>query len=251
MTEEQQLAPHAPEQGFKNTEASSSSRCGLCFQSLTIRTPLLSRSSHQNVPRQSVTGLMSCDMSQALLWLMRENWMWNLNVHVGPLSVCVCVCVSVCARVCTLPCGHVVSSVACGWEEKRCEGKLNVWTCQDLSLRSLRCVVHTPSGACEGCHLSAAQSLLSSTDKTHTHTYTCTQTHTRAITAQTNNKQNSFQLVLGGTGVFPFVRLLQWPGSDPSGDSHWTSAHWQQRDQGASGRSTRVFLFLTSTRLHR
>lgn len=75
--------------------------------------------------------------------------------------------------VCSLPCGHVVSSVACGQREgkdKRCERKFNVRTCQDLSLRSLRYILHLPSEAFEACHLSATTGLLSSTN---THTYAC------------------------------------------------------------------------------
>jgi len=84
-------------------------------------------------------------------------------------------------RVCTLPCGHVVGSVACGWrerKEKRCEWKLDVWTCQDLSLRSLRCTLHTASEAFEACHLSATAGLLNGTNKTHIHTHLHTHTHT-------------------------------------------------------------------------
>ncbi len=60
-------------------------------------------------------------------------------------------------------------------KEKRCEGKLDVWTCQDLSLRSLRCILHMPGEAFEACHLSATAGLLSGANKTYnTHLFTYT-----------------------------------------------------------------------------
>lgn len=128
----------------------------------------------------------------------------GLNVHLDYAQV------RKCERVCTLPCGHVVSSVACGRGEKREEmwgGEVRcVWTWRDLSLRSLRCILHMPSEAFEACHLSATAGLLSSTNKTNTHTYAhkhthCTETSTGNTSAthnySTNKHPRGTQLCVG------------------------------------------------------
>lgn len=97
---------HDTRWGFIDVEANTSALCSppvLCFVSWI---PLLiwsQRTSHGNFLRQNVLISMSCNMSQRFLWLLKEMWMCILNIH-RTWSVWVC----------TLPCGHVFSSVACG-----------------------------------------------------------------------------------------------------------------------------------------
>lgn len=119
------------------------------------------------------------------------------NVPVAVESKVASMCIvnmSLSVSVCTLPCGHVVSSVACGdkREERWCERMLDAWTCRDLSPRSPRCILHTPSEAFEACHLSATPGLLSSTNKTHwhTHAHKHTQTTQKAFTGNTPAPHN-------------------------------------------------------------
>lgn len=121
------------------------------------------RTSHENYLRQKCLVSMSCNMSQRFLWLLKEMWTCAFNIH-RSWSVCVYVLYLVVMYSALWPVGEER-------KEKTCEGKLDIWTCQDLSLRSLRCIVHMPSEAFEACHLSATAGLPSSTNKTHTGTY--------------------------------------------------------------------------------
>lgn len=77
------------------------------------------RTSGENFLRLAILALMSCNTSQKVLSLLRRKWTGCITwICTGPE-----------VRVCTLPCGHVVSSVACGRKREKRRDVRRSWMC--------------------------------------------------------------------------------------------------------------------------